>query len=80
MVLDIFSVVGAKEQENNTVNVRTRDNKIHNEHSVDFVIERFQYLKNNRVLNAEDIFVEKDEVKEEKKEEVKEEVKEEKKD
>ena len=51
-------VVGAKEQETGTVNVRTRDNKIHNEHPVEFVIERFKYLCNNKALDAEDRFIE----------------------
>ncbi len=49
-------VVGEKEKTNTTVNVRTRDNKVHGEHSVDTVIERFQKFKANKVLDSEDAF------------------------
>uniref|UniRef100_A0A0B7AL01 threonine--tRNA ligase n=1 Tax=Arion vulgaris TaxID=1028688 RepID=A0A0B7AL01_9EUPU len=49
-------VVGEKEVANNTANVRTRDNKIHGEHSIDHIIARFQEFKKLKVLDAEDIF------------------------
>lgn len=49
-------VVGEKEQTNGTVNIRTRDNKVHGEHSVAKVIERFTELAQQRVLNSEDSF------------------------
>lgn len=49
-------VVGEKEKTNNTVNVRTRDNKVHGEHSVPDVIQKLQVLKQNRVQNWEDSF------------------------
>ena len=52
----LFAVVGEKELTNNTVNVRTRDNAVHGEHSVDHVIERFNHFKNAHVKNAEDSF------------------------
>lgn len=49
-------VVGEKEQTNGTVNIRTRDNKVLGEHSIDKVIERFRYLSKERVLLSEDTF------------------------
>ncbi|KAL3866804.1 hypothetical protein ACJMK2_044072 [Sinanodonta woodiana] len=49
-------VVGEKELENGTVNVRTRDNKVHGEHSVENVIEKFLNLKSSRCLDAEEKF------------------------
>lgn len=49
-------VVGEKEKANNTVNVRTRDNKVHGEHSIASVIEKLSALKKNQVLNWEDSF------------------------
>lgn len=49
-------VVGEKEKENNTVNVRTRDNKVHGEHSIGDVIKKLSALKQNYVLNWEDSF------------------------
>ena len=49
-------VVGEKEQTNNTVNVRTRDNKVHGEHSVDDVIAKLANLKQTRAKNWEDSF------------------------
>ncbi|XP_076046802.1 threonine--tRNA ligase isoform X2 [Oratosquilla oratoria] len=57
--LDQFNfifVVGEKEKTNGTVNVRTRDNKVHGEHSVDAVLGKLALLKNARVLNWEDSF------------------------
>ena len=52
----VVSVVGEKELANNTVNVRTRDNKVHGEHSVDHVIDRFAHFKNTYVKDEEETF------------------------
>ncbi|CAD5117678.1 DgyrCDS6428 [Dimorphilus gyrociliatus] len=49
-------VVGQKEKDNNTVNVRTRDNKVHGERSIEEVIERFKEFKKTRILDAEEKF------------------------
>lgn len=51
-----FIVVGEKEQANTTVNVRTRDNKVHGEHAVSDVITKFKRFTENKVLEAEDKF------------------------
>jgi threonyl-tRNA synthetase len=47
------SVVGEKEQSGGTVNVRTRDNMVHGEFSIEAVIQKFQTLKDKRSLNSE---------------------------
>lgn len=49
-------VVGEKEKTSNTVNVRTRDNKVHGERSVEECIERLKQLKNSKSRNAEEEF------------------------
>jgi threonyl-tRNA synthetase len=49
-------VVGDKEIANNSVNVRTRDNKIHGECSLDQLIEKFKKFKETKILNAEEVF------------------------
>lgn len=49
-------VVGEKERNNTTVNVRTRDNKVHGEHTVLHVIERFKHFSTEKSANAEDEF------------------------
>ncbi|XP_006790079.1 threonine--tRNA ligase 1, cytoplasmic [Neolamprologus brichardi] len=49
-------VVGEKEKTSNTVNVRTRDNKVHGEHSVEECIKRLKQLKTSRCRNAEEEF------------------------
>ena len=49
-------VVGEKEIANQSVNVRTRDNKIHGEISVVDLIEKFNKFKQERVINAEEVF------------------------
>ena len=49
-------MVGEKELANETVNVRTRDNKVHGEHSVAHVIERFTHFKNSHVRDSEETF------------------------
>jgi threonyl-tRNA synthetase len=46
-------VVGEKEHSGGTVNVRTRDNVVHGEFSVEAVIQKFQSLKDKRVLDSE---------------------------
>jgi len=48
-------VVGEKERSNNTVNVRTRDNKVHGEFSVEAIIDKFTELTKSRVINSEDL-------------------------
>jgi len=47
-------VVGEKELENETVNVRTRDNKVHGEHSIKHVVERFSHFKADHVIDSEE--------------------------
>jgi len=47
-------VVGEKERSNNTVNVRTRDNKVHGEYSVQAIIDKFTELTKSRVINSEE--------------------------
>ncbi|CAK6950827.1 threonine--tRNA ligase 1%2C cytoplasmic [Scomber scombrus] len=49
-------VVGEKEKTSNTVNVRTRDNKVHGERSVEECIQRLKELKSSRCKNAEEDF------------------------
>ncbi|KAM4576835.1 threonine--tRNA ligase 1, cytoplasmic [Odontesthes bonariensis] len=49
-------VVGEKEKTSDTVNVRTRDNKVHGERSVEECIERLKQLKVSRSRNAEEEF------------------------
>ncbi|CAL1546784.1 unnamed protein product [Lymnaea stagnalis] len=49
-------VVGEKEVANKTANVRTRDNKIHGEHSIDHIVSRFQYFNDSKAIDAEEIF------------------------
>ena len=46
--------MGEKEKTNGNVNVRTRDNKVHGEKSIDFVIQKFQHLASQRIINSED--------------------------
>lgn len=43
-MLDFISVVGEKERSSGTVNVRTRDNKVHGELSVEELIVKFKRL------------------------------------
>ncbi|KAM4690908.1 threonine--tRNA ligase, mitochondrial [Rhinophrynus dorsalis] len=49
-------VVGEKEKQNNTVNVRTRDNKQHGERDLGELVRRLTELRDSRVPNAEEIF------------------------
>ncbi|XP_053212779.1 threonine--tRNA ligase 1, cytoplasmic-like, partial [Panonychus citri] len=57
--LDRFNfilVVGEKEKENDSVNVRTRDNVVRGEIKVDDLAEKFKYFVEKRVLKAEEDF------------------------
>merc|ERR1712029_363846 len=47
-------VVGEKEQSNKTVNIRTRDNKVHGEFTIDAVIEKFNVLASKRIEKSEE--------------------------
>ena len=49
-----FLVVGEKEQQNGTVNIRTRDNKVRGEKSIEQVKELFKELSEKRILNSEE--------------------------
>uniref|UniRef100_A0A673YCL4 threonine--tRNA ligase n=1 Tax=Salmo trutta TaxID=8032 RepID=A0A673YCL4_SALTR len=49
-------VVGEKEKTSETVNVRTRDNKVHGERCVHECMKRLQQLKASRSRNAEEEF------------------------
>uniref|UniRef100_A0A8C2CF26 threonine--tRNA ligase n=1 Tax=Cyprinus carpio TaxID=7962 RepID=A0A8C2CF26_CYPCA len=49
-------VVGEKEKSSDTVNVRTRDNKVHGERSLADCMERLKELKASRSRNAEEEF------------------------
>ncbi len=48
--------MGDKEVKAGTVNVRTRDNIVHGEFSVDEVIARFQKIKSNRSKDSDKEF------------------------
>ncbi len=47
-------MVGEKQQSNGTVNVRTRDNKVHGERSVEAVITMFKTLAQERINKSEE--------------------------
>merc|ERR1719219_3248422 len=47
-------VVGEKEQSNRTVNVRTRDNKVHGEFTLDAVVAKFNELATERIIKSEE--------------------------
>ncbi|XP_021064467.1 threonine--tRNA ligase, cytoplasmic [Mus pahari] len=49
-------VVGEKEKASGTVNIRTRDNKVHGERTVEETVERLQQLKQSRSKQAEEEF------------------------
>ncbi|XP_021360533.1 threonine--tRNA ligase, cytoplasmic-like isoform X2 [Mizuhopecten yessoensis] len=49
-------VVGEKEVTNKTANVRTRDNKVHGENTIDNIVTRFLALKESKCLDAEEKF------------------------
>merc|ERR1711951_143593 len=48
-------VVGEKEATNKTVNVRTRDNKVHGELSIDDLLAKFRKLAKERTLKSEEM-------------------------
>ena len=56
MCVCVNTVVGEAERDNNTLNVRTRDNKVHGEHKVDYVIEKLTNFRNSQTVNTEDEF------------------------
>merc|ERR1712013_761894 len=47
-------VVGEKEQSNRTVNVRTRDNKVHGEFTLDAVVAKFNELATEMIIKSEE--------------------------
>jgi len=47
-------VVGEKEKSNQTANVRTRDNAVRGEVSLDELVQRFNKLAKDRVLKSEE--------------------------
>ena len=49
-----IAVVGEKERSNETVNVRTRDNKVHGEFTLSAVLSKFKELSEERTLNSEE--------------------------
>ena len=49
-------VIGEKEQQQNTVNVRTRDNKVHGEVAVEEVIKRFKEMAASKTNHSEEEF------------------------
>ncbi|XP_047586661.1 threonine--tRNA ligase 1, cytoplasmic [Lutra lutra] len=49
-------VIGEKEKASGTVNIRTRDNKVHGERTIAETIERLQQLKRSRSKQAEEEF------------------------
>lgn len=49
-------VVGEKEKASGTVNIRTRDNKVHGERTVEETVARLQQLKRSRSKQAEEEF------------------------
>ena len=48
------AVVGEKERSNETVNVRTRDNKVHGEFTLTAVQAKFKELSDEKILNSEE--------------------------
>lgn len=49
-------VVGDKEMTSSTVNVRTRDNKVHGEKSLEALLARFEQLQHTKQDHSEDDF------------------------
>lgn len=54
--INIFLVVGEKELNAGTVNVRTRDNVVHGEILVDDLIAKFKVFKEKKDRNCEEKF------------------------
>lgn len=48
-----FLVVGEKERSRSTVNVRTRDNVVHGEISLEDIIEKFKNIRDNYSKNED---------------------------
>ncbi|XP_034246623.1 threonine--tRNA ligase 1, cytoplasmic isoform X1 [Thrips palmi] len=53
---NFIMIVGEKEVNGNTVNVRTRDNLVHGEFSIDAVIDKFKVLAKTRTIKSEEDF------------------------
>ncbi len=51
-----YIVLGEREKTARTANVRTRENKVLGERSVDDLIARFKELTEKKTLNSEDAF------------------------
>merc|ERR1712013_407373 len=51
---NLIFVVGEKEQSNRTVNVRTRDNKVHGEFTLEAVSAKFTELATERIIKSEE--------------------------
>ncbi|KAK3096633.1 hypothetical protein FSP39_009203 [Pinctada imbricata] len=49
-------VVGEKEATNKTANVRTRDNKVHGEFSIDDIVQKFVKFDTTKAADAEENF------------------------
>merc|ERR1711950_98583 len=47
-------VVGKNEVDNRTVNVRTRDNKVHGEFTLEAVMDKFTELATERIIKSEE--------------------------
>ena len=54
----LSTVVGEKEEQNKTVNVRTRDNVVHGEMSVEAVVDIFKKLASSHANDDKSQFVE----------------------
>lgn len=48
-----FAVVGDKEKNSQTVNVRTRDNVVHGELSIDDLLAKLKTLADNRAIGED---------------------------
>lgn len=51
--MNFITVVGEKERNAGTVNIRTRDNKVHGEMAVDELIAKLKVLKETRDRSGE---------------------------
>lgn len=52
----VCAVVGEKEETNQTVNVRTRDNKVHGEHRLEDLLQHLIRLKQSRTNDDSEEF------------------------
>lgn len=55
-LFNLFLVVGEKELNAGTVNVRTRDNVVHGEVGVEDLIQKFKIFKETKDRNCEEKF------------------------